>query len=292
MPVTFCAQKQETKNPVENICFYVFLHKAKAYAEAAERSRPMAQYRAPPAREGRPRRMVKVLALGIAVLVVLIVFGKVFSIRSIEVQGNHYTTKEEVVASSGIQLGDSIFSVRQDEVAQRVNSNRYLDFVGVWRNYFPASVIITVTEHAPRAKMHWMGMLILIGDNGAVLEQTAQIDLTVTVPEIVGMQVDHVRLGQSVDYAVAGQGEAVEALIAAIDSQGIFDQIEQINIAQPDNLSLMTVSGMQILLGGSDRLDEKLALVRDTLVRIPSYGGFKGATLNVTNPDSADYRMP
>lgn len=252
----------------------------------------MAQYPAPPARRGHSRWISRVAAFAVAVVIVFVVFGQVFSIRGIEVQGNHYCSKEEVIASSGIQLGDSIFSVRQDEVRQRVNSNRYLDFVGVWRNYFPASVIITVTEHAPRAKMHWMGMLVLIGDNGVVLEQTSQIDLEVHVPEIVGMQVNQVSLGKPVDYAVAGQGDAVEALITAIDTQGLFDQIEQINVTQPDSLSLMTTSGMQILLGGVDRLDEKIALARDTLPRIASYGGYEGATLNITNPDSADYRKP
>lgn len=244
------------------------------------------------------KRTVHPLAVGIVILAgLLIVLGptllrNLFATRSIDVQGNHYVTDAQVIESSGIRLGDSVLSVNADRVAENIERNRYLDFVGLWRGFFPPSVTITVVEHTPRAKMMWMGMLLIIGENGVVLERTAEIDIPVHVPEVIGMSVSSVTVGEPIHYELAGQGEAVDAVLDALDLQGVTGEVSEINIASPDNLSMISEDGLQVVLGDTDQLPEKIALFRDTLPRVRALHPVRGGILNVSSGVTADYRPP
>lgn len=240
-----------------------------------------------------PRRRIGPWLVGLAVvaLIIFLVINNVFSVRTVEVQGNRYVTAEEVIAASGIKRGDNIFSINTTDVRNGINNNRYLDYVGLWRS-FPSTVILTVTEHTPRAKMAWMGMLVIIGDNGIVLEQTAEIDIAVHVPEIVGMTVNLVRVGQPLIYGVLGQGEAIDRVISELELQGIGAAIAQINIASPQSMYLVTEDGLQITIGNDEDLPMKFALIREVLPRIQTMGSVTGGTLDVSTAKAADYRAP
>lgn len=242
-------------------------------------------------RRGGNSRSVGIVAVAAFLLLIFVALvSGLFSVQSIEVQGNRFCTKEEVIASSGIMLGQNILTIKTDQVKAGINSNRYLEFVGLWRNFFPSSVILTVSEHSPRAKMMWMGMLIVVGDNGVVLERTSTIDMHLPVPEIIGMKVQSDLVGEPIDYSVPGQEEAINRILDALDMQGVTAAVTEINIASPDNLTLLTEYGIQVILGDDDRLDEKIALMRDALPKVQSYGA--GGILNVSSGQNADYQRP
>lgn len=247
----------------------------------------------------RGKRLIigpRFITLGIAI-VVLVVIGffllqSMTAIHAIEVIGNDYCTRDEVIAASGIQLGQSAMSIQTAQVRDRINQNRYLEFVSLQRNLLPGSIVITVKEHTPRAKYTWIGMLYILGDNGVILERSAQIDTAVFVPEILGMDVQSAQVGSLATYAVAGQGEAITSILDALDLQGVTDEIAVINVSTPDNLQLTTESGLQVILGDSDRLPEKIALLRDTLPYVKQLYPDGGGILNVSSGETADFRRP
>lgn len=249
------------------------------------------------ARNERRKRTVHPVAVGAVVIAALLVvlgpvlYRSVFGVRTIAVEGNSYVSTDDVVASSGIRYGQSIFGVKSDLVRDGVNANRYLEFVSVSRHY-PSTVTIRVTEHTPRAKMMWMGMLLIIGENGVVLERTSDIDIAVHVPEVIGMSVETVSVGQPIVYKVVGQGEAIDNILSAIELQGIEGEVAEINISSPDSLSLVMESGLQVLLGDERYIQQKIALVRDTVPRLAALQTLAGGTLNVSSGVAADYLPP
>lgn len=238
----------------------------------------------------------RLLTIGIVILALVVLIPAVFrgvtAIRSIEVIGNSYCSKEEVIASSGILLGESAFFLKADQVRERVNQNRYLEFVSVTRTLFPGSVVITVREHAPRAKLSWMGMLYILGENGVVLERTSEIEIPVHVPEIIGMEISGISVGAPVEYGVPGQEEAITGILDALDLQGVTGEVTEINVAAPDNLQFLTESGLQVILGDAELLPEKIALMRDTLAYVQTLYPGQGGILNVSSGKTADFRQP
>lgn len=240
----------------------------------------------------QPRRIVQAVVAALILVIVFTVFRSVFAIQRIDVQGNQYVTRDEVVLASGLTIGQSVLTVSTDKVREGINRNRYLEFVGIWRNLIPPYVVLTVSEHTPRAKLMWMGMLLILGDDGVVLERTSQIDMPLYVPEVIGMTVENVAVGHPVEYALVGQEEAINGVLDALQMQGVTSDIIEINISSPDNLTLMTEGGLQIILGDGERLDEKIALMRDMVPRIDELNLGSGGILNVSSAESADYRPP
>ena len=226
-----------------------------------------------------------------AALACFLVLRYLFVISYIEVRGNRICSTEDVIVSSGIKIGDSVFTLRNDRIRANINGNRYLEFVSVWRKFTPpCTITLTVREHVPYAKLTWMGLLRVIGDHGIVLERTAQVDLPIPVPELVGMVVSQAEVGREVVYTVPGQADAINSILEALYTAGLADLVAQVHVSIPDSLHLMTRSGMQIMLGDSGRMQEKIDLVHDTLPHIALMGDLNGTLLDVSTAEAADFR--
>lgn len=250
-------------------------------------------YQRPEGRMFRHRRAVfGALAIFLLLATVLVIAHFAFAVRAIEVRGNHLRSTEEVIAASGIQMGESIITIKPEEVRERINGNRYLEFVSLIKRYASGTVTLMVSERAPYAKLMWMGHLVLLGENGVVLENTHHIDMAVNVPEIIGMTVNNARVGDEITYAVSGQGEAVTQILDALYAQGIANEIAGINVSLMNNLTMVTYGQLEIILGGDENLADKVTLVREVLPRIQAAGYQAGGTLIVSSGIRADFRPP
>lgn len=242
-------------------------------------------------RDARPGALALVVLLALLVVAVLVVTNTVFVVRAFSVEGIRYCTKEEVVAASGIAYGDSMLAIDSVRVREGINGNRYLEFASMWLN-FPSTVILTVKEHAPRARFTSTGTLVIIGKGCMVLEQTDNIDVAPQVPVVTGMHVSSVRVGSPVVFTESWQGEAIDKALSAIEAQQMIGEISELNVAALDNLYLVTEDGMQVKLGDDDALDEKLALLRAVLPQLRNGAEIRGSILDVSTADAADYRPP
>ena len=127
--------------------------------------------------------------------------------------------------------------------------------------------------------------------DGVVMEITGQIDIELAVPVITGASIKSARVGEAVTYGVAGQAEAVEAVLEAIDWQGFTGEISEINVGTLDDLYLVTVDGLIIRLGDSEKLDEKILTARSALVPLRAAYAMRGAVLDVSTGDGqADFQ--
>lgn len=232
--------------------------------------------------------LTAILAL-IAVSLV-IAGGRVFVVHSVVVEGNRFISAEEIMQTGGVSIGDSMFTLDTAAVAEKINAHQYLTCNSVWRD-FPDRVFINVTEHQPVATANWMGSLVMLGQDGVVMEITGQIDIELAVPVITGASIKSARVGEAVTYGVAGQAEAVEAVLEAIDWQGFIGEISEINVGTLDDLYLVTVDGLIIRLGDSENLDEKILTARSALVPLRAAYAMRGAVLDVSTGDGqADFQ--
>ena len=228
--------------------------------------------------------------LALVAVSLVIAGGRVFVVHSVVVEGNRFISAEEIMQTGGVSIGDSMFTLDTAAVAEKVNAHQYLTCNSVWRD-FPDRVFINVTEHQPVATANWMGSLVMLGQDGVVMEITGQIDIELAVPVITGASIKSARVGEAVTYGVAGQAEAVEAVLEAIDWQGFTGEISEINVGTLDDLYLVTVDGLIIRLGDSEKLDEKILTARSALVPLRAAYAMRGAVLDVSTGDGqADFQ--
>ena len=228
--------------------------------------------------------------LALVAVSLMIAGGRVFVVHSVVVEGNRFISAEEIMQTGGVSIGDSMFTLDTAAVAEKINAHQYLTCNSVWRD-FPDRVFINVTEHQPVATANWMGSLVMLGQDGVVMEITGQIDIELAVPVITGASIKSARVGEAVTYGVAGQAEAVEAVLEAIDWQGFTGEISEINVGTLDDLYLVTVDGLIIRLGDSEKLDEKILTARSALVPLRAAYAMRGAVLDVSTGDGqADFQ--
>ncbi len=228
--------------------------------------------------------------LALVAVSLVIAGGRVFVVHSVVVEGNRFISAEEIMQTGGVSIGDSMFTLDTAAVAEKINAHQYLTCNSVWRD-FPDRVFINVTEHQPVATANWMGSLVMLGQDGVVMEITGQIDIELAVPVITGASIKSARVGEAVTYGVAGQAEAVEAVLEAIDWQGFTGEISEINVGTLDDLYLVTVDGLIIRLGDSEKLDEKILTARSALVPLRAAYAMRGAVLDVSTGDGqADFQ--
>lgn len=228
--------------------------------------------------------------LALVAVSLVIAGGRVFVVHSVVVEGNRFISAEEIMQTGGVSIGDSMFTLDTAAVAEKINAHQYLTCNSVWRD-FPDRVFINVTEHQPVATANWMGSLVMLGQDGVVMEITGQIDIELAVPVITGASIKSARVGEAVTYGVAGQAEAVEAVLEAIDWQGFTGEISEINVGTLDDLYLVTVDGLIIRLGDSEKLDEKILTARSALVPLRAAYAMRGAVLDVSIGDGqADFQ--
>ena len=228
--------------------------------------------------------------LALVAVSLVIAGGRVVVVHSVVVEGNRFISAEEIMQTGGVSIGDSMFTLDTAAVAEKINAHQYLTCNSVWRD-FPDRVFINVTEHQPVATANWMGSLVMLGQDGVVMEITGQIDIELAVPVITGASIKSARVGEAVTYGVAGQAEAVEAVLEAIDWQGFTGEISEINVGTLDDLYLVTVDGLIIRLGDSEKLDEKILTARSALVPLRAAYAMRGAVLDVSTGDGqADFQ--
>jgi hypothetical protein len=136
-------------------------------------------------------------------------------------------------------------------------------------------------------------MTVMIAADGVVLDQTAQMDVSLPIPLITGLNVTAVQTGRLLQAETPQRLETVLAVLSELEAQGLAMQIEELNVSALDNLYLVMGDGLQVMLGGDHDLFDKLKLLRGVLPRLQEMvSTVRGAVLDVSAVDHADYRPP
>lgn len=129
------------------------------------------EHRAARRRQQRMRRRIFYVALSLIVIIVGIVLSLTvfFNITKIEVEGNTIYTEKEIIAASGVDIGDNLFLVARDSV--RTSISEELPFAGnvEFSNKLPGTLKIKVYDTSVRCAIETKDGYILINENGKVL---------------------------------------------------------------------------------------------------------------------------
>jgi cell division protein FtsQ len=226
-----------------------------------------------------------------AVLGIFLLGNTVFVVRSLRIEGNRFYTTEQVAALSGIRDGQNVFTIRQDEVAKRVSgaSNLALDSLSV---VYPSTVILRVREREPRAIIHWLGSQLLLDETGSLLHSSAVLDEWPQVPVVTGVMDENnptVMDGQLISPRHPDQLRALRVILEELRLQGYTPRVAELNLADLDNLYLVTQEGMIVEFGNMQNMEVKIGIVRGVLTALAAQGVVTG-TVDVSSGLYGDYR--
>ena len=129
----------------------------------------------------------------------------------------------------------------------------------------------------------------MLADDGMVLEQTTDVDSVIDLPALRGLNNSNIALGRTITSKTTGQMAAYTAVIGEMRLQDCLALITELNVADVDNIYLVTVDGYQVAIGGAKELRAKIGAMRAVREKLVEMGKAQGR-VDVTEPLTPVYQ--
>lgn len=146
--------------------------------------------RLPKLKEQRKSRANRRLIIYMSVFFILILFilytqSSLSNVAKINVEGNEYTSKKEIIKASDLSTHTSFFSVNSDDVSKKIKENTQIKSASI-EKAFPNKINIHVKEYDRVAYVADDGKFIPILENGEILKSNQGEDTHGDAPLLVG----------------------------------------------------------------------------------------------------------
>ena len=212
----------------------------------------------------KQRRMSKSAAVyipfGALLAVLLIILGTSGFLRvaEITVDGATTYTDEEIIAISGISIGDNLLFLDAGVAERRILvAMPFINAVNVSRSP-PDSVRIEVTESAAIASLEFRNTVILIDSTGRVLQNTDRAPAGLI--EIWGIVPADAAEGSRLRAEQGGelQLQYMIDVLAALEREGIQHSVSYLDVSIISSLNFGYMERFRVMLGGPNDLRQKL----------------------------------
>ena len=98
------------------------------------------------------------------------IVATVFSMQSIELDGNEHLTDEELLQIAGLKGKKSILVLSSRKVYEKLTESPWIQSATVRKEY-PSRLLIRIRETEPFALLNMKGKMFIVDDKGRMLEQ-------------------------------------------------------------------------------------------------------------------------
>ena len=230
--------------------------------------------------------------IGALALLIVLACSRVFIIRDIMVVGNRSLLAEEVITQSGVSTGDNLLSISTQQLRENLERNRYIEYRSHSFDY-KGRLTISINERLGRAVVNVLGLYYVLDESGMVLECAGSAyPAGVAGPYVVGLSIPsnaQVIVGETLPVRDRSQLDAMEQVIAGLDSVGMLATASELSVKNLDNLYYTTSAGVKVELGNLSSLHTKLLIAREVLALREADEGVTGAKIDVSSGTSAHY---
>ena len=232
-----------------------------------------------------------VVVAALAVLTV-IACSQIFVVRDVMVVGNRNLLREEVVTQSGVEIGDNVLGISAQQLRERLEKNRYIEYVGHEFDY-RGTLTLRISERLGMAVVYDLGYYYVLDSAGMVLECAGSAYPTgVAGPKVSGFAIEpnsRITVGEKLPVHDRGQLEKMEYVLDELDNTNLLSRTSELNIKNTENMHLLTSDGAKVVLGDSASMQTKLLIAREVIALREEAGDLMGAKIDVSNGYNAHY---
>lgn len=201
------------------------------------------------------------ILLAIVTVGIVVAQQTIFRLETVYVIGNEEKTPQQVVIASGLARGHNMLSIEEKDIAKAMEQDHTIIFKGMQKEY-PSTIYLYIEERKVVAAMQWLGMLYTLDGQGMVMTVENSSILPSGLPVVTGFKSNSVMVGQLLDVREARQLEAYQLIMYELEQQAYANQISAVNLADADNLYLVTLEGVTVRLGDAEHMEDKIGAVR------------------------------
>ncbi len=236
------------------------------------------------------RKIVKYagIALGVAAIFLILSMTVLFNISSITVDGTGKKyTQDQIIMASGLNVGDNMVRTSFKKVEERIEKSLPYVYDAVITKTITGKVTITITDTRAAIAVKTPQGFILANPDGKTLETVKEL------PKNNNLM--YLRLKGSIT-ATAGEpftiNDAVEKalydeLITNLTEVKLRNHITEMDLTQRSSIKLVYQGRLRLLLGSSEKLDEKLKSAAKVIEKENAEDPALIAEVNLTIPKKA-----
>lgn len=221
------------------------------------------------------------ILLTIVTVGVVVAQQTIFRLETVYVIGNETKTPQQVVIASGLARGQNMLGIEEADVARRMAEEHTIIFKGMQKEY-PSTIHLYIEERKVVSAMQWLGMLYTLDGQGMVMTVENSSILPSGLPVVTGFKASSVAVGQFLGVKDARQVEAYQLIMYELEQQAYANQVSAINLADADNLYMVTLEGVTVRLGNAEHMEDKIGAVRTCMSHLRQLN-VTGGILDVTD---------
>lgn len=169
------------------------------------------------------------------------------NLKNIVLEGNEQVESQEIINLSNLVINRNIFKYNLKEIEKDIVSHPYIRESKVQRK-LPTTITIKVKERQEYAIIPYMGSYIYIDEENIVLKASDSYIANDHIL-ITGVEFKSFKVGEKIEATNNKGLKVVMDLLKAAKMTSIFEMISEINIAEENNIRLITFDGVEVLLG-------------------------------------------
>lgn len=246
-------------------------------------------------RRGNTAKVIVGMVLLILGIAALIYFGYVFfQAEKVEVVNNGKYTRIYIEGLADIPEGTHMLMLDEEQIKKNIEENEpYLEVVSI-KKKFPQTVVVEVKERQPKAVIAYNDTFLLADMDANVLEILDEMP-AVHYPIVSGLTISGIALGQQVATEDTFKITVMGELLTALENRKLTESISQIDLADINNIRMMSMMGIEIKFGQADKITDKVRMIDNTLNTLKKEGRTSGIldvssllSIFYPNADAAD----
>lgn len=230
----------------------------------------------------------------LAAVAVTLCFTVFFKVSVITVEGETQYSAEEIIKSSAIKQGESLFGFSAQEVSSSItHSLPYIGKATVKRS-IPDTVTIVVESAEPSCAMKTDTGYILLDKDQKVLEKTDKVDSSIPVIALSG--VEKADVGFPIKLKDTQVMSSFSLVVTSAEKVGL--NVTSYDLSDSSNIKIICENGEVTLKLGkvsADTIDRKLLLASEAIKKEKENGNSVKGTFDLTydgkayfSPENAD----
>lgn len=233
----------------------------------------------------RKRFLVIFTGAVLALLFFLFLIEQFFVVREIRVvTSSPFYTEEEVISATGISVGQKMFSVSEEEC--RLEMLRKLSYFSdaKIRRVFPSVVEISFEEIPGTMYVDVFEEHYILAPDFSVIARATENDLAVkTRMHVITENVVRCVVGEPVVLRDAEQLELLKTIYAALDAEGLAEQVEYLDATNRFHITLNCQGRWEVDIGDTTELAYKVRMFKGVIESATAeYGQKAGGKIDVT----------
>lgn len=197
-----------------------------------------------------------------------------FRVQTVQVEGQHRYTQEEIIQASGVEVGDNLLFLDRYHIQRQIRSQLpYVESIRFQR-VFPDSVIITVAESTAAAALQAQDAWWLVNTSGKLLESVSHAPAGCPVISGVTLLAPEVGLKVIVSEGEQNRWDCAQALLTALEKRGQLSRLSYLECAAgtltaryDDTYTLLLPTTIEYACVNVDQFTYFLTLLDDVLDR-------------------------